>query len=294
MAVFQAFNAAGVGFNMSSTNSSGWAFIGANPSVTADLVHDDGSVAEYEVDGSALVDYFTARYWSDDYTIIIDDLLYENNGEDILSIEGLNLYTTVDELEGYAWYVTLNRGHDTFYGNDYDDIIRGGLGNDTVYSYDGDDIAHGDGGADKLYGLWGDDDLYGGAGRDILSGGAGSDYLSGGADSDQITGGSGEDYFVFNTRPSRINVDRIVDFRPVDDTIMLDNQVFTRVGRDGWLASGVFTTGTRAKDASDRVIYDKKSGALLYDADGVGGAGAVTFAQLKSGLTLTKADFFIL
>ena len=171
------------------------------------------------------MDYFTASYWSDGYTVIIDDLLYENNGETILSIEGLNLNTTVDELEGYAWYVMLNRGHDTFYGNDYDDIIRGGAGNDVVYAYDGDDIVRGDA-ADKLYGLWGDDDLYGGTGRDVLSGGAGSDYLSGGADSDQITGGSGKDYFVFDT-PVQNSIDRIVDFRPVDDTIMLDNPVFT-------------------------------------------------------------------
>ncbi|QRM27802.1 calcium-binding protein [Microvirga sp. VF16] len=294
MAVFQAFNAAGVGFNMSSTSSSGWAFIGASPSVTTDLVYDDGKVAEYEVYGSALVDYFTAWYWSDDYTVIIDDLLYENDGEDVLSIRGLDLYTTVDELQGYAWYVTLNRRHDTFYGNDYDDIIRGGAGNDTVYSYDGDDIVYGDSGADKLYGLWGDDDLYGGTGRDILSGGAGSDYLSGGADSDQLTGGSGKDYFVFDARSSRTNVDRIIDFRPVDDTIMLDNAVFTRVGRDGWLASGVFTTGSGARDSSDRIIYSKQSGALLYDADGVGGVAAVKFAQLSTGLTLTKADFFVL
>jgi hypothetical protein len=43
MAVFQAFNAAGVGFNMSSTGSSGWAFIGADPSVTTDLVYDNGA-----------------------------------------------------------------------------------------------------------------------------------------------------------------------------------------------------------------------------------------------------------
>ncbi|MPR05916.1 hypothetical protein [Microvirga tunisiensis] len=68
MAVFQAFNAAGVGFNMSSTGSSGWAFIGADPSVTTDLVYDNGAVAGYDIYGSALVDYFTARYWSDGYT----------------------------------------------------------------------------------------------------------------------------------------------------------------------------------------------------------------------------------
>jgi Ca2+-binding RTX toxin-like protein len=294
MAVFQAFNAAGVGFNMSSTGSSGWAFIGADPSVTTDLDFDDGTVAGYDIYGSGLVDYFTARYWSDGYTVIVDDLVYENEGSAILSIQNLDLYTTVDELQGYAWYVTLNGGHDTFYGNDYDDIIRGGSGNDIVYSYDGDDIVHGDTGTDKLYGLWGDDDLYGGAGRDVLIGGAGSDYLSGGADSDRLTGDSGKDYFVFDARPTRSNVDRIVDFRPADDTIMLDNQVFTRVGRDGWLAGGAFTTGSGARDASDRIIYHKQSGALLYDADGIGGVAAVKFAQLNSGLTLTKADFYIL
>jgi Ca2+-binding RTX toxin-like protein len=294
MAVFQAYNAAGVGFDMSSTGSSGWAFIGADPSVTTDLVYDNGTIAEYEIYGSALVDYFTARYWSDGYTVIVDDLLYENGGYTILSIKDLDLYTTVDELQGYAWYVTLNRGHDTFYGNDYDDIIRGGSGNDIVYSYGGDDIIRGDAGTDTLYGLGGDDDLYGGAGRDVLTGGSGSDYLSGGADSDRLTGNSGKDYFVFDTRPSSRNVDRIVDFRPADDTIMLDNQIFTRIGRDGWLTSGAFATGSSARDSSDRIIYQKQTGALLYDADGVGGVAAVKFAQLNAGLTLTKADFFVL
>lgn len=293
MAIFQAFNAAGVGFDMSTTNSSGWAFIGSSPSVTTTLVYDDGETAEYELDGSALVDYFTAHYWSDGYSVIVDDLLYENGGEDILSIEGLGLHTTVDALQGYAWYITLNRGHDTFYGNDYDDVIRAGTGNDAVYSYDGDDLVYGDTGADKLYGLWGDDDLYGGTGRDTLSGGGGSDYLSGGKDRDLLTGGSGADYFVFDVRPSRASVDRIVDFRPADDTIMLDSRVFTRAGRDGWLGSDAFTTGSSARDWSDRIIYNKKTGALLYDTDGIGGAAAVKFAQLSAGLSLTKGDFFI-
>ncbi|MBQ0823135.1 hypothetical protein KBI52_23375 [Microvirga sp. HBU67558] len=293
MAVFKAFNTAGVGFNMSSTDSSGWAFIGANPSVTTDLVYDDGTVAEYEIDGSLIVDSFTARYWSDGYTVVIDDLVYENYGQTILSIEDLSLYTTVDELQGYAWYVTINGGNDTFYGNDYNDVIRGGTGDDIVYSYDGDDIVYGDSGADDLYGLWGDDDLYGGAGRDIVSGGAGSDYLSGGLDNDTLTGGSGKDYFVFDKRPTRSNVDKITDFRPSDDTIMLDGHVFTRAGRDGWLLAAAFNTGSAARDVSDRIIYNKQTGALLYDADGVGGGVAVKFAQLNAGLSLSKADFFI-
>jgi Ca2+-binding RTX toxin-like protein len=294
MAVFQAFNAAGVGFNMSSTSSSGWAFIGTSPFITTEVVSDTGSYAQYEIYGSPDVDWFSASYWSNGYDITVDDLYYENHGAAILSIKDLELDTTVDELEGYAWYVTLNRGHDTFYGNDYDDIIRAGIGNDIVESDGGDDIVYGDAGADRLYGLQGDDDLYGGSDRDALSGGSGSDYLSGGAGSDTLTGNSGKDYFVFDVRASRSNIDRIVDFRPSDDTIMLDSRIFTKAGRDGWLAGSAFTTGSGAKDASDRVIYNKQSGALLYDADGAGGAAAVKVAQLSAGLSVTKNDFFVL
>jgi Ca2+-binding RTX toxin-like protein len=294
MAVFRAYNAAGTGFDMSSTGSSGWAFIGARPSVRTALVYDNGRVAGYEVYGSSQVDYFTTSYWSNGYDIVIDDLLYERDGYRILSIQNLDLYTTAYELDAYAWYVTINRGHDDFYGNDYEDLIRAGAGNDIVCSYDDDDIVYGDSGHDSLYGGQGHDDLYGGTGRDVLNGSSGSDYLSGGGENDVLTGGSGRDYFVFATRASSGNVDRITDFRPVDDTIMLDNRMFTRVGRDGWLTSSAFNTGSSAKDASDRIIYNKKTGALLYDPDGIGGAAAVKLAQLSSALEITRSDFFVL
>jgi len=294
MAIFRAFNAAGMGFNMSSTNNSGWVFIGARPSIGTDLIFDNGRVAAYDLYGSSQVDFFRVAYRSNGYDLVIDDLLYKNNGRTILSIENLNLYTSDDELQHYAWYATINRGHDEFYGNRYEDLIRAGSGNDIVYSYDDDDIIYGETGRDSLYGGQGYDDLYGGSGRDVLSGGSGSDYLSGGVDSDQLTGGTGRDYFVFDTRPSTAHTDRVTDFRPLDDTIMLDNKIFARVGRDGWLMSIAFATGSSAKDSSDRIIYNSKSGVLLYDADGVGGAAAVKFAQLDPGLSLTKSDFFVL
>lgn len=156
------------------------------------------------------------------------------------------------------------------------------------------DIVYGDAGNDKLYGLSGDDDLYGGRGRDTLVGDYGSDYLSGGADADTLKGGSGKDYFVFDTRPSSANIDQILDFKPADDTIMLDNKIFTKLGRDGWLSGAAFTVGSGARDSSDRTIYNKTTGVLLYDTDGVGGSGAVKVAQLKAGLTLTKYDFYVL
>lgn len=294
MAIFQAFNAAGIGFDMSSTSSTGWAFLQPNPYVTTDLLYDDGQTAAFDVFGSDLIDYFSVTYWSDGYDIIVDDLHYEWDGYTVLSIKDLNLETTIDDLEQNSWFVSLNAGDDAFYGNDFADLIRGGYGDDVVYGYGGDDIIFGDAGEDDLFGMSGDDDLYGGTGRDVLDGGIGSDYLSGGADSDRLTGGSGKDYFVFDTRPVRGVWDRITDFRPSDDTIMLDNAVFKKVGRDGWLSGSAFNIGTKAQDRSDRIIYNKKNGDLLYDADGTGSSSAIKFAQLKSGLQLTKSDFFIL
>jgi Ca2+-binding RTX toxin-like protein len=270
---------------MTSTSSSGWSFVGLNPFVSTELAYDDGQLAIYDVYGSAEVDSYRAWYWSNGYDIVIDDLLYENNGAAVLSIKDLSLYTNVAELSGYAWYMTLNGNSDIFYGNDYADVIRGGNGNDAIYSYDSDDI---------LFGVSGDDDLYGGTGRDLLVGDFGSDYLSGGLDRDTLYGGAGKDYFVFDSKPSTGNVDMIADFRPVDDTIMLDNKIFTRVGRDGWLSAGAFRAGSAALDSSDRIIYQKSTGALLYDPDGVGGMSAIKFAQVKAGLALTKFDFYVL
>src|SRR3954462_14428902 len=124
MAIFQAFNAAGIGFNMSSTSSSGWSFVGSNPDITVDLIHDDGSFADYDVYGSDLIDYFSATYQDEGDGITLDDLTYENDGEVVLTIKNLNLYTSIDDLQANAWYVRINAGADTFYGNDYDDVIR--------------------------------------------------------------------------------------------------------------------------------------------------------------------------
>jgi Ca2+-binding RTX toxin-like protein len=294
MAIFQAFNTAGVGFNMSGTSSSGWSFVSANPYIETVKTYDDGFVADFDVYGSSLIDAYSVWYASNGYDIVIDDLLYENYGNAVLSIQNLNLSTTVEDLYAYDWYVALNRGHDTFYGNDYADIIRGGYGNDLIYSYGGHDTLFGDAGNDKLYGLIGDDDLYGGTGRDLLSGGSGSDYLSGGLDIDTLAGSTGRDYFVFDSTASIYNVDTITDFTPADDTIMLDNAIFTRVGPNGWLSAAAFRVGRAAADSTDRIIYNKETGALLYDRDGYGGYAAVKVAQLKAWLPITKYDFYVL
>ncbi|WP_370438776.1 Ig-like domain-containing protein [Microvirga sp. TS319] len=143
----------------------------------------------------------------------------------------------------------------------------------------------------------------GGAGRDLLSGGAGKDVLKGGAENDTLVGGSGKDVltggtgrdsFVFNTALNKtLNVDTITDFSVKDDTIRLENAIFRKLTQTGTLKKDFFTVGSKAKDKNDHIIYDNKTGALSYDADGSGRVAAVKFAQLDKGLKMTNADFFV-
>ncbi|MBB3020364.1 Ca2+-binding RTX toxin-like protein [Microvirga lupini] len=134
------------------------------------------------------------------------------------------------------------------------------------------------------------------AGSDRLNGGTGDDLLDGGLGADILTGGAGEDSFRFSTALGNGNVDWIKDFKVADDTILLDNLIFTSLGSDGALALGAFHKSAAgvAHDASDRIIYDTDSGSLSYDADGTGQAAAIQFARVSTKLNLSAADFIII
>lgn len=139
------------------------------------------------------------------------------------------------------------------------------------------------------------DVLTGNAGANRLIGGAGADRLAGGAGADRLTGGSGSDVFLFNTTPGAANIDQITDFSVLEDTIRLENSVFS-VLAPGMLGAAAFTAnGTGlATAAGHRIIYQTTTGALFYDSDGSGGAARVQFATLEAGLGLTQADFVVI
>ncbi|WP_262267170.1 MULTISPECIES: calcium-binding protein [Microvirga] len=157
--------------------------------------------------------------------------------------------------------------------------IVGTSRNNTLIGDSGDNRLKGLGGNDTIKGLGGDDYLYGGAGNDVLS------------------GGSGRDNFVFDVRPNRsTNNDKITDFRAADDTIWLDNAVFTKIGADGALKAAAFRSNMtgQAQDRSDRIIYEKDTGKLFYDADGTGSAASVHFATLTNKAAVNVKDFYVL
>jgi len=168
-------------------------------------------------------------------------------------------------------------GNDKIYGNSKKNILLGNSGNDTIRCGGNHDVIDGGKGNDRIYGDSGDDFIAGALGRDTLP------------------GGSGKDMFVFDVKPSNSTADIITDFSVAADTIALFKDVFTGAGKSyTFLNSAAFWTGTKAHDSSDRVVYNKTTGAIYYDADGTGSKAAVQIAKVTAGLKLTYKDFFIL
>jgi serralysin len=160
------------------------------------------------------------------------------------------------------------------------------------YRYMGDarsNEIHGGGGDDRLLGRYGDDNLSGGLGRDILK------------------GGKGYDSFVFDSAIGGNNIDYIADINTkIGEKIFLEKDIFQTIktrpsdevegdytGR-GVMAKSAFFVGSAAHDADDRIIYNKQTGAISYDADGNGAGAAIQFAQVEAGTKLKASDFFMM
>jgi Ca2+-binding RTX toxin-like protein len=146
-------------------------------------------------------------------------------------------------------------------------------------------ILTGNSGANRLKGL---------AGNDQIKAGAGVDTIHGGAGQDRLWGAAGRDFFVFDVKPSAANRDMIMDFNAAQDTIRLENSLFKKVGRPGVLNREAFALTTETREADDRIIYNRASGALLYDADGSGRQAAIQFATLANKPVLTFHDFVVI
>jgi len=221
-----------------------------------------------------------------------------------------------DTLNGGAGADTLAgaEGNDTYYVDQVRDQVRelAGQGRDTVVasgSYSLDAAAEVE--VLKLSGLSSQQGanltgsnsanaITGHGGANILKGMGGSDTLAGGAGKDELWGGAGRDVFVFDTRPNaRTNLDKVADFNLRDDAFHLDNAVFTKLGagsaaRPVKFKADMFVKGTKAQDAEDRIVYDRKTGALYYDKDGTGSAAQVKIATLVNKANLKVDDFFVI
>ena len=224
-----------------------------------------------------------------------------------------------DSLSGGAGNDQLNgdAGNDTLFGGTGADIMRGGAGNDSYYidattdrvieaTGAGTDTARSSvtfslnatTGARNVENLTligtGNINGTGNSLNNTIVGNSGNNVLAGGLGADRLRGGAGNDSFLFNTALTNQNADRILDFSVANDTIRLDDAVFTALST-GALSANAFTSNTTgfATDALDRIIYETDTGRVWYDADGQGGGGRVLVATLATGLALTHADFLV-
>jgi Ca2+-binding RTX toxin-like protein len=134
----------------------------------------------------------------------------------------------------------------------------------------------------------------GGSGADKLFGSMYGDHFNGAEGRDRLTGGGGRDEFVFDA-VGKANADHITDFRPGQDTILLEHgspDLFKGVTAAN--LKNTFhdiTSGVEQKD--DRILYDHRTGDISYDPDGKGGNAAVVFAHIDNHASLDWRDFDI-
>jgi Ca2+-binding RTX toxin-like protein len=194
--------------------------------------------------------------------------------------------------------VHVNRVH-VISGSGHTEEILGTGSNDRIHAFGGNDVVRGKGGNDRIFGDRGRDHISGGGGgdgisggngRDSLSGNSGNDKLSGGRQNDRLTGGSGSDKFVFGDLTS---TDRVMDFHPGSDSILLSHNTFTGLGM-GQLDASDFVSGSTSNGSGSCIVYNPRTGSLSFDSDGTGGHDAFTFAKLSIGLHLAADDIIVI
>ncbi|MFN0194180.1 MAG: beta strand repeat-containing protein [Aestuariivirga sp.] len=235
----------------------------------------------------------------------------------------LNVGTEKLYLLGTAANATGNTDSNFIYGNNSANIIDGKAGADRMWGGGGNDkftvdsagdlifetIAGAAGGTDTVSSsvnhtlsvnvenliLTGANTINGTGNTSVnsITGNSATNFINGLLGSDTLAGGLGGDHFVFTTALGATNIDTITDYNVAADTIRIDNAVFAGLAT-GTLAVAAFHIGAAAADASDRIIYNNATGALLFDADGVGGVAAKQFATVAAGLVMTNADFFVI
>ena len=260
-----------------------------------------------------------------------NDFLYGLNEHDVLY--GEDGHDTLDGgADGDLLFG--GGGNDTMYGGPGDDYLNGGASADTmiggpgndgyIVDHPGDSITESGGegtdtvqvsvsytltaGADVEYLMpqdtFGFDplNLTGNETGNVVRGNHGNNVLNGGDGNDDLWDpGSGQDSFLFNTAlddetiiDADTNVDTIDYFNVANDTIQLDDDIFSSgLAPNNSVAGSQFVIGAAALDAGDRIIYNDVTGAVYYDSDGTGATAAIQFATLDTGLALTNFDFFV-
>lgn len=152
------------------------------------------------------------------------------------------------------------------------------------------DIIAGDNRKNKLLGKNGNDSIEGFGGKDTIDGGIGDDQLAGDDGNDTLKGGPGLDQFFFRANPGTLNSDIISDFNPAEDRMFLSAPFFPGIPT-GTLDASRLAVGPSATNPNQRIIYDRITGKVFFDADGSGATEAKLVVTLPTKPELTAAHF---
>ena len=195
------------------------------------------------------------------------------------------------------------------------DILDGGIGMDTI-SYEqatslvtidlsntSSQVTTGSGsdtitGFENLTGSKYNDTLNGDSNSNIILGGAGNDTINSNGGNDTLDGGAGNDIFIFDQVLSIDNIDTILNFSSVYDTIKIDDSIFDVFTNLGTILQGNLFSSIdgSASDGDDYILYNTTTGELSYDNDGSGSSAALVFATLGTTLhpTISYTDFIVI
>ena len=228
-----------------------------------------------------------------------DDTVNGGGGNDTIkgglgkdSIDGGKGSDTVDFSDKtVSVELTLNgkKAVKAMIGGSAEDTVRNV---ESVISGKSSDTLTGDKKANVLTGNAGNDKLDGGKGSDSMDGGQGNDTLIGGSGANLLTGGEGKDTFVFNAKGPG-STGTFMDFTHNTDLIGLDAAVFGTIGQSLDKTEFYAKAGAvAAHDLDDRIIYNRTTGALYYDADGnkAGGTDSVLIAAFYFDVKAPKLD----
>ena len=266
---------------------------------------------------------FDMVYSNVSYTLAVGqqvEFLATNNnaGTGSINLTGNEFANTLNGNAG-SNILTGEGGGDSIDGMGGTDTMIGGIGNDKYYVDSADDVVIEDvvaGSFDMVYASAsytlatgqqieqlattnnaGTDsiNLTGNTIGNTLIGNAGTNLLRGGLGNDTLWGGAGSDIFQFDTTlHSTSNRDNIMDYSIADDTIALENAIFTLLTATGVLAEDLFKDlSLGVQDAGDFIIYDRANGNLSYDTNGLTAGGQTVFAHVTNGLALTFDDFLV-
>ena len=170
-------------------------------------------------------------------------------------------------------------GGDRIHGNNYGNTIWGNGGQDQIWGGEGNDVINGGADRDYLYGDGGDDILYGGEGDDILRGGRGRD---------EIWSGAGNDVYEFTQTAEVGDVWR--DWNAATDIVRIDKEQFGLDNRytlasqvqfeNGTNASPMIFTGGGGVQKQFYILWDKPTGQLAFDSNGVAPGGKTLLATV--------------